>query len=175
MTSPTTINPTALPSLPLDERKALPSLLLDERPRLVEGVVEDATVAVAPSGSGDAVGMLEPTVIPAKEAARLLRAEVKDRYPGARVSVRLSHGGSLSHSLDVEWTAEPSTDEMAAVAQDFIGLGYHSDEGDGGYYSGLPGRWLGAVFARYDVQRIELMHWKADDSLDECRLLHGRV
>jgi len=168
-----TINPTALPSLPLDERKALPSLLLDERPRLVEGVVEDAAVAVAPSG--DAVGLMEPTVIPAKEAARLLRAEVKDRYPGARVSVRLSRGGSVSRSLDVEWTAEPSTDEMAAVAQDFIGLGYHSYEGDGGYYIGLPGRWLGAVFARYDVQRIELMHWKADGSLDECRLLHVSV
>lgn len=173
MTSPTTITPADLPSLPLDERKALPSLLLDERPRLVEGVVQDAAVAVAPSG--DAVGLMEPTVIPAKEAARLLRAEVKDRYPGARVRVRLSSGGHLSHSLDVEWTAEPSTDEMAAVAQDFIGLGYHSYEDDSGYYSGLPGRWLGAVFARYDVQRIELMHWKADGSLDECRLLHGRV
>ncbi len=164
MNSPITITPAELPSLPLDAR-----------PRLVEGVVEGAAVAVAPSG--DAVGLMEPTVIPAKEAARLLRAEVKDRYPGARVRVRLSSGGSVSRSLDVEWTAEPSTNEMAAVAQEFIGLGYHSyEDGDGDcYYSGLPGRWLGAVFARYDVQRIELMHWKADGSVDERRLLHGIV
>jgi hypothetical protein len=163
MTSPITITPAELPSLPLDER-----------PRLVEGVVEDAAVAVAPSG--DAVGLMEPTVIPAKETARLLRAEVKDRYPGARVSVRLSSGGRLSHSLDVDWAAGPSIDEMIAVAWEFIGIGYRGYEGgDGGEYIDLPGRWLGAVFARYDVHRIELTRWKADGSLDASRLLHVSV
>lgn len=149
---------------------ALPSLPLDERPRPVEGAVEDAAVAVVPSSG--AVGTLEPTVIPAREVARLLRSEVKDRCPGTRVSVRLSRGGSDSQSLDVEWTAGPSADEMAAVAQDYIGLSYRGYVGDGGNYIALPGRWLGAVFARYDVRRIELMHWKADGSVDECRRLY---
>lgn len=149
----------------------------DRGQAVLEGVVmevDDTPLEIAQTSA--AVGAMEPTVIPAKEAARLLRAEVKDRYPGARVRVRLSSGGRFSQSLDVEWTAEPSTDEIAAVAQDYIGLSYHGYEGgDGGSYIGLPGRWLGAVFARYDVYRIELTHWKADGSLDECRLLRVSV
>jgi Large polyvalent protein associated domain 29 len=120
----------------------------------IEGVVEDAQPRQI--GPGNVPGPLEPTVISLVEAARQMRKELKERYPGVRFSVRSSLHW-YCNEIRVEYTDGPPQEEVEVLAEAYVGSWYESyAPGDGGCYHNLPGRWVGAEFVRYDVDQVRV-------------------
>ncbi len=114
-----------------------------------------------------------PTIIAYKETVRLLRSTLKNRYPDVRFKVRVTPG--MERSIDIEWTGGPLTDEVVAIARDYIGAGYRRGSllGTEGKDVDQPGRGMGAEGNRYDVSRIDVCRLKADGSVDTNRVAHA--
>jgi hypothetical protein len=119
----------------------------------VEGVVEDAQPRQI--GPGNVPGPLEPTVVPLVEAARQMRKELKERYPGVSFSVKSNR--AWNPSIDVEYRDGPPQDEVEVIAKEYVG--YYDDgdaQSDYFHFSPLPGKWVGGQFIHYDVAYVHV-------------------
>jgi hypothetical protein len=106
-------------------------------PRVVEGVVED--VEPRQIGPGNVPGPLEPTVIDRVEAARQLKKELQERYPGVAFSV--TSNDTWYPTMAVEYWDGPPQDEVEVIAREYVG---YYDDGDPlsdyAHYRPLPGK-----------------------------------
>jgi hypothetical protein len=143
-------------------------------PEVVEGVVED--VEPRQIGPGNVPGPLEPTVIDRVEAARQLRKELRERYPGVSFSVRSDR--VWYPTIRVEYEDGPPRDEVYLIAKEYVG--YYDDgdsQSDYYHYSPLPGKWVGGQFIRYDVARLHVHRCQSANrsTRTECVELAERV
>ena len=58
--------------------------------------------------------------IPAKDVAKLVRAELKTAFPGTKFSVRTDHGTTLN----IEWTDGPATAAVDQITDKYAGQGF---------------------------------------------------
>lgn len=58
--------------------------------------------------------------IPAKDVAKLVRAELKETFPDTRFSVRTDHGTTLN----IEWTDGPATKTVDDLTDKYAGQGF---------------------------------------------------
>jgi hypothetical protein len=118
---------------------------------VVEGIVED--VHARQIGPGNVPGPLEPTVIDRVEAARQLKKELRERYPGVAFSA--TSNDAWYPTISVEYWDGPSQDEVEVIAREYVG---YFDDGDPlsdySHYRPLPGKWVGGQFLRYDVASV---------------------
>jgi hypothetical protein len=116
---------------------------------VVEGVVEE--VQAQQIGPGNLPGPLEPTVIDRVDAARELKKELRERYPG--VAFKVARIGRYGRWLKVEYQDGPPEGHVRLIADAYVGYWYESwAPGDGGRYHPLPGRWVGTVCAMFKVR-----------------------
>lgn len=148
----TTINPTALPSLPLEERAARPEAPAARS--VVEGDIIDA--AVDNDSTSKTVGALEPRELSLKETAHRMRSELRERYPASHFSVRCETGYDC-RSVTIRYVDGPSRDEVSTLSDAYLGYvrvsGGLDDDRD---YRPLPGQWVGGEFIRYGIAYVSI-------------------
>ncbi len=101
------------------------------------------------------LGALEPTLIPAIEAARQLKAELRERYPGIKFNVRAAR---RAESIELQYppNASVTKEELQTVADAYVGIPFATDDyGEPcAPHFPLPGRWIGSEFVCYKVTHI---------------------
>jgi Large polyvalent protein associated domain 29 len=93
--------------------------------------------------------------IPARDVAKLVRAELKEAFPGQKFSVRTDHGTTLN----IEWTDGPSDKTVSDLLDKYAGEGFdgmtdmrYSRENGGTDADGNPIRYLtDFVFTRRNI------------------------
>lgn len=66
---------------------------------------------------------MQSTYLSAAETAKLLRKQLKLKFPGIKFSVR-SKTYSLGASIDISWTDGPTTNQVEPVTNPFAGAGF---------------------------------------------------
>jgi hypothetical protein len=67
--------------------------------------------------------MMKTTYLSCADTAKLIRAQLKRRFPGVKFSVR-SSTYSMGASIDISWTDGPTTTLVDAVVKPFAGSGF---------------------------------------------------